>query len=199
MVSEIRGTAALVLNSFGVFSHYAGTQKGGGSESAIIHHGFRWGVWTPLGWHKCIVLCVCHPTVKFYIKNWGYNRHKLENSGYEWNYKLSKWKWLRFEKLHMFQWKVSPSKYPTDRSLGIWGLPQFFSHGTYLNPAHWWSDCMNMCTSVVYDKNQYLLNIKCAPNEILLSVLSSAGIIYERGIRLPKVCLKLGCIYIYVC
>ena len=110
MVSEIRGTAALVLNSFGVFSHYAGTQKGGGSESAIIHHGFRWGVWTPLGWHKCIVLCVCHPTVKFYIKNWGYNRHKLENSGYEWNYKLSKWKWLRFEKLHMFQWKVSPSK-----------------------------------------------------------------------------------------
>ena len=57
---------------------------------------------------------------------------------------------------------------------------------------------MNMCTSVVYDKNQYLLNIKCAPNEILLSVLSSAGIIYERGLRLPKVCLKLGCIYIYM-
>ena len=66
MVSEIRGTAALVLNSFGVFSHYAGTQKrGGGPRVPSYTMVFVEGYERLLDGINAS-FCVCHPTVNYY-------------------------------------------------------------------------------------------------------------------------------------
>ena len=54
--AEDRGNCFwIVLDSCGVFAHYDGTQKWGGSKNAITSNEKRCRGLTPLVWHKCIV------------------------------------------------------------------------------------------------------------------------------------------------
>ena len=56
-LQQMRGIAAPILDGFGVFTHYDATQKWGFLE---CHHKQQDTLreWTPLGLHKCIVLCM---------------------------------------------------------------------------------------------------------------------------------------------
>ena len=67
MLSTDAGIAALVLNSFGVFSHYAGTQKGGGPRVPSYTMVFVEGYECLLdGINASFCVCVCHQIGNLY-------------------------------------------------------------------------------------------------------------------------------------